>query len=154
VPQSRVPLLVCAPGRVAPGSRVSAPVSGVDVAPTLLDLAGLMPPDGFAPLGRSLLAQPLPDDRLLFVQDHDNEYATKDEDAVVQRRFKLLRTRDGSTLHDTVVDPLDEVDLTSQQPALAAELGAALDSLQAATPADGGAVIDEDTLRALGYVGH
>jgi len=154
VPQSRVPLLVCAPGRVAPGSRVSAPVSGVDVAPTLLDLAGLTPPDGFAPLGRSLLAQPLPDDRLLFVQDHDNEYATKDEDAVVQRRFKLLRTRDGSTLHDTVVDPLDEVDLTSQQPALAAELGAALDSLQAATPAEGGAVIDEDTLRALGYVGH
>ena len=154
VPQARVPLLVCAPGRVTPGSRVSAPVSGIDVAPTLLDLAGLTAPAGFAPLGRSLLAQPMPDDRLLFVQDHDNDFASKDEDAVVKQRFKLLRTRAGSTLHDTLADPLDEVDLTAQQPALAAELGAALDSLQAAAPAGGGAVIDEDTLRALGYVGH
>ena len=154
VPQARVPLIVCAPGQVTPGSRVSAPVSGLDVAPTLLDLAGLAPPAGFTPLGRSLLAPTLPDDRLLFVQDHDNEFSTKDEDAVVKQRFKLLRTRAGSTLHDTVVDPLDEVDLTAQQPALAAELGAALDSLQAMAPAAGGAVIDEDALRALGYVGH
>ena len=154
VPQARVPLLVCAPGRVTPGSRVSASVSGIDVAPTLLDLAGLTAPAGFAPLGRSLLSQPLPDDRLLFVQDHDNDFASKDEDAVVKQRFKLLRTRAGSTLHDTLADPLDEVDLTAQQPALAAELGAALDSLQAAAPAAGSTVIDEETLRALGYVGH
>jgi hypothetical protein len=124
------------------------------VAPTLLDLAGLAPPAGFAPLGRSLLAPTLPDDRLLFVQDHDNEFSTKDEDAVVKQRFKLLRTRTGSTLHDTLVDPLDEVDLTAQQPALAAELGAALDSLQAAAPAAGGAGHRRGHVRALGYVGH
>ena len=154
VPQARVPLLVYAPGRVTAGSSSAAPVSGVDVAPTLLELAGVSAPPGFAPLGLSLLAPELPPDRLLFVQDHDNDFASKDEDAVVKGRYKLLRTRESDTLHDTVLDPLDETDLSSREPDLAAELAAALDSLRAVAPAPGGAVIDEDALRALGYVGH
>jgi choline-sulfatase len=37
-PSARVPLIVCAPGRVSPG-RVVEPVSLVDLAPTLLELA-------------------------------------------------------------------------------------------------------------------
>lgn len=48
----RVPLLVKAPGRLAPGV-VPGTVGTVDVGPTLLDLAGLPPLDGAD--GRSLL---------------------------------------------------------------------------------------------------
>jgi arylsulfatase A-like enzyme len=154
VPQARVPLVVHAPGRVAAGTRVSAPVSGVDVAPTLLALAGVEPPPGFAAGGHSLLAPPPEGERLLFVQDHDNEFAAKDEDAVVRGRFKLLSTAKGRTLHDTLTDPMDEVDLSAQHPDVARELGAALDALQAAAPEPGSRVLDEDALRALGYVGH
>ena len=39
--QLHVPLVFWSPGRVKPGTRVSAPVSLIDVAPTLLALAGL-----------------------------------------------------------------------------------------------------------------
>lgn len=162
VPQARVPLLIFAPGRVPAGSRVSAPVSGMDIAPTLLEMAGIEPPPGFAALGRSLLPPQLPDDRLLFVQDHDNEFSSKDEDAAVRGRFKLLRApgrgsqpgAPSDSLHDTLTDPMDETDIASQHAELARELSAALDELRQVAPATGTAVIDEDVLRSLGYVGH
>lgn len=48
----RVPLVVRAPGRVAAGVRFQAPVSLIDVAPTLLDLCGLPGDPGHR--GRSL----------------------------------------------------------------------------------------------------
>ena len=53
----RVPLLVVAPGRFPPGSVVSEMVANIDIAPTILELAGLEAPahyDGasFAELGR------------------------------------------------------------------------------------------------------
>jgi hypothetical protein len=154
VPQSRVPLLVCAPGRVAPGSRVSAPVSGVDVAPTLLDLAGLTPPAASRPSAARCSLSRCPTIGCSSCRTTTTSSPPRTRTRSSSSASSCCAPATGSTLHDTVVDPLDEVDLTSQQPALAAELGAALDSLQAAAPAEGGAVIDEDTLRALGYVGH
>jgi arylsulfatase A-like enzyme len=50
LPEIRVPLLVRGPGAL--GRAVDLPVSLIDVAPTLLDLAGVAPPLDF--LGRSL----------------------------------------------------------------------------------------------------
>ena len=50
-----VPLAVRAPGRVAAATRLAAPVSLLDVAPTLLDLCGL--PRAPAHAGRSLAAE-------------------------------------------------------------------------------------------------
>lgn len=41
---ARVPLLVVAPGRCRPGSVASAPVSQVDIFPTLAELCGVQPP--------------------------------------------------------------------------------------------------------------
>ena len=49
----RIPLLVRHPGRVEPGSRADALVNNADLGPTLLDLAGVTPPDFMQ--GRSLL---------------------------------------------------------------------------------------------------
>ena len=40
---TRVPLVIAAPGNVAPGTVVGAPVSLLDLYPTLLELAGLPP---------------------------------------------------------------------------------------------------------------
>ncbi len=42
---TRSPLLISAPGRKAPGGKVSRPVEFVDVFPTLVELAGLPSPD-------------------------------------------------------------------------------------------------------------
>jgi arylsulfatase A-like enzyme len=49
----RIPLLVRAPGQLPEGVRIAAPVSLVDVTPTLLALTGIAPPQGLQ--GTSLL---------------------------------------------------------------------------------------------------
>lgn len=49
---ARVPLMIAAPG-LKPGL-TQAPVSALDVLPTLCDLAGIAPPEGYAFDGRSL----------------------------------------------------------------------------------------------------
>jgi arylsulfatase A-like enzyme len=43
----RVPLLFYGPGRIPAGRRIDAPVSLIDIAPTLLDLVGVARPNGF-----------------------------------------------------------------------------------------------------------
>ena len=49
----RVPMLVSAPGLVQPGRPVTAMVRNIDIAPTLLELAGVAPPEPMD--GRSVL---------------------------------------------------------------------------------------------------
>jgi arylsulfatase A-like enzyme len=153
-PQTHVPLIVDAPGRVPAGARFDEPVSGIDVAPTLLDLAGVAPPADMPMAGHSLVAPERPADRLLVVQDHDNVLAERDEDAVIKGRYKLLRARGRTSLHDVLADPLDEADISDQHPALVAELSAWLDVLLSAAPPEGGTMVDTATLRTLGYLGH
>lgn len=49
----RIPLLMYAPGRIAAGTVVESNVTSLDFAPTMLDCAGIAPPDTFE--GRSIL---------------------------------------------------------------------------------------------------
>jgi arylsulfatase A-like enzyme len=51
----RVPLIVRWPGHVTPGSASTEPVLSIDFYPTLIDAAGIEPPDGYALDGQSLL---------------------------------------------------------------------------------------------------
>lgn len=51
----RVPMLAYAPGLIAPGTKVTKMVQNIDIAPTLLDLAGVQPPDSAHMDGRSFL---------------------------------------------------------------------------------------------------
>ena len=51
----RIPMLAWAPGWIAPGTRVETLVRNIDVAPTVLALAGLAWPDSLALDGRSVL---------------------------------------------------------------------------------------------------
>jgi arylsulfatase A-like enzyme len=152
-PQTHVPMLLFAPGRATAGARLDDPVSGIDVAPTLLDLAGLPLPET-AMMGRSLLRTDHAG-RLVFVQDHDSFNPRKIEDAVVRGRFKLLRKDGRTTLHDVESDPMDTVDLAERHPQVFRELQDALEELLelGTRQAD---VHDPElmrTLDALGYTG-
>ena len=71
---ARVPFIVVAPGLA--GGRIRGPVSHVDVAPTLLALAGLpgLPNASGLPLREQLLGEESPEDRLVFC-DTDGESA-------------------------------------------------------------------------------
>jgi arylsulfatase A-like enzyme len=53
-PSLRVPLIVTAPGLLPRGARARSLARNVDIAPTVLDLAGIAPPDDVD--GRSLVA--------------------------------------------------------------------------------------------------
>jgi arylsulfatase A-like enzyme len=46
----RVPLLAWAPGLIKPGTVVTQRVQNIDVAPTLLETAGVLPPAGVPPI--------------------------------------------------------------------------------------------------------
>jgi arylsulfatase A-like enzyme len=152
-PQTRVPLLLYAPGHAVAGLRSDEPASGVDVTPTMLELAGITPAEDLVLAGRSLLAPPADEPRVIFLQDHDNVDPDADHHAVLRGEFKLLRRRNIDTLHMLASDPMDEVDISDAHPQVARELAEALDALLAAQVRSTGGIDNLDALRALGYVG-
>jgi uncharacterized sulfatase len=52
---ARVPLLICWPGVIAPGTTITRVVSNLDLFPTILELAGLGVPENLTIRGRSLV---------------------------------------------------------------------------------------------------
>ncbi len=118
-----VPLLVRAPG-LPRGLRVGGQVRALDVAPTILELAGLAP----APMqGRSLLGAlrggPAPD--LEAVSQTD------DGSALRAGGWKLVRFNEQPpSLYDLAADPGERRDLAAERPEVVARLGARLDALE------------------------
>ncbi|MFT7462931.1 MAG: arylsulfatase A-like enzyme [Pseudohongiellaceae bacterium] len=153
-PQTHVPLIVYAPGRVEAGQRVATHVSGLDVAPTILALANAQQPGQSQLPGSSLLSGTPPSDRMIFVQNHDNVDPSMDSDAVLRGRFKLVCKPGQRTLHDLIDDSLDMVDIGSEHPDVVAELGQALDDLLALQSHQADSLDNLDALRALGYMGN
>jgi arylsulfatase A-like enzyme len=151
-----VPLIVRSPDRLA--GRVSAPVSTLDILPTILDVVGLQPPDDLP--GR-VLGGPLPD-QLVRVGGNKNGMLSVQYDG-----RKLLQTEgaDGPelALYDLRNDPTEQHDLVDEQPlivqALLARLAAFMD--EHLREVDSGAAqesldLDEaalEQLRELGYMG-
>jgi arylsulfatase A-like enzyme len=157
--QVRVPLLVRAAGG-GEGRVVTAPASGVDVAPTLLQLAGLAPPKEM--LGRGLTA--LEDGaRAILVEHRDLPRADRTQIALYDAPFKLVRHGAAPNytwkLHDLRTDREGLVDVAAEHPEVVARLRAALESYRSGwTPQDGqdagpGGGADMRGLRALGYLG-
>jgi len=128
--QIHVPLLVVGPG-VTPSARITAPVSSVDLLPTLVEAA-----TGTAPAGTSgisllpaLSGGVLPD-RLLTFELRTTEGSILR--GVVWGRWKLIRTESGkgitrSALYDLERDPGELDDLAEEQPELLARLSGAVD---------------------------
>lgn len=131
----RMPLLLRWPGVVAPGSKVDALVSSVDLAPTMLAIAGVTP----GPQVQGVSALPA----LTGGKVRDVAYAEYNGDevfdwvddsgyrAVRTERYKLihwLQHPDRNELYDLAADPLEQTNLyadprfAKQRAALTAEL--------------------------------
>lgn len=160
----RVPLIVRGPG-IAPG-RTPAPARVLDVAPTLLALAGLAPPAGM--LGRDLLQEKgAPGFR--YVETYGGAVpgipgaktfmASRPpmRESVVKDGWKLIRHDNHAELYDLREDPMEEKDLAADMPEKVQELVPLLDEFQARTvpgkaaeaPLSGD---DVEALKSLGYI--
>jgi arylsulfatase A-like enzyme len=151
----RVPLVIKAPGQRA-GRRSDAPVSNLDLLPTLLGLAG-----GAAPRssGADLLRDPAPVAPILV--ESSDRYPVKFHGARTPRWKYLRRERDGrEELYDLAADPRETTDVSASQPDarrdLAGFVAASREALRrAAVARPGEPPLDPATLeqlRRLGYV--
>jgi arylsulfatase A-like enzyme len=178
-PLLQVPMVLRAPGRVAPGRRISSPVSLVDVAPTLLVGAGGDPAalgsdgvslwpllEGDAPEPERTLhaehSSPGFHVRGLIAQGRVEEARAIDleRSAVIRPPWRYERdSRGGELLYHLASDP-DELRDRSGDPEAAdvlAALRAELDGRGSAEPAGGSepptlTPAVRERLRALGYV--
>lgn len=155
----RVPMIVSWPGRLPAGRKVPALVRAVDLAPTLLDLAGQPPLAGAQ--GQSLVAlvqrgSPGPSSaygETYFPLLYMNWAPLR---SIQDDRWKFI---DAPTpeLYDLSRDEHEQTNLAAQEPARAAALRRALDEITNGTPgAMSEKALDKETaekLAALGYIG-
>ncbi|MDQ3068954.1 MAG: sulfatase-like hydrolase/transferase [Acidobacteriota bacterium] len=154
----QVPLIVKAPG-ARPGTRVAAAVQHLDVAPTLLALAGGRNPSALK--GRSLLPVLRGTGALTEASIYSESLSPRyhfgwsELYALSDDRYRLIRApRD--ELYDIAQDPRETRSIAAERTQAHAAMRQALDAMIAGTPmAAPSAVSDEDRrkLAALGYVG-
>jgi len=138
----RVPLILYAPGRVAPGHE-TRPVMTFDLFPTLLELTGTAPPPDSRSHALSLLAPQA--ERVRFAEEPatpkigiaqvaplhpgwDPSPFQRRLRALIEGSHKLIWGSDGRrALYDLASDPHETRDLAADQPELAAKLAADLD---------------------------
>lgn len=155
-PTVHVPLIVWAPGRVAPG-RHRMLASTLDVAPTILTLAGVPVPGEMD--GANLLS-PSPEPRDVVTESLDRHQAM-----LRRGRWKLIRTaqdayysdgfaprRGTIELYDLTADPSETMNVAGAHPALVGELTAALDAWERDALRVVPPPVPVDELRALGYL--
>ena len=159
----QVPLLVRYPRKVSAGTRVAAQVEHMDVAPTILALAGVAPPPEFR--GRALLPAPpaatgelVPDAFALvqhpLYQDRSAAERSRKQDRirsvagvptreiVTDRQsnalrgttWKLITDGAASELYDLPADRGEQHDLATRKPELTADLRRVLDEKLARHP--------------------
>jgi arylsulfatase A-like enzyme len=127
----RVPMFVKWPAKIAPGTRVEAPVAHIDVMPTLAAAAGARLPEDVVIDGRDMLPAATgsgtighPDDALFWQSGYYRVVRAGD--------WKLhLDGRQGKNwLFDLANDPTEQTDLAGTRPDKLAELQALLDAHQ------------------------
>ena len=170
-----IPLVFRWPGRIAAGVRSDAPVSSLDILPTLLGLVGLEPSSGSDVAGVDLAAhlrggaasQPaVPrvhhgvSGEALLQGNPRREKGGPPWNMVRRGRWKLVRApgKEGVRfeLYDLEADPIESTDLATHEPKRVAELAALLGRGPAAPRAPAALPTlppeVEAELRALGYV--
>jgi arylsulfatase A-like enzyme len=158
----RVPLIVRRPSdpRLPPGARVERPISLVDLAPTLLDLAGIPAPEGLD--GRSWLesaaAPPRPVLAGLDLDGHrlfavvDPPYKLVWDVETGDRRLYVLR---GPSPEARPVDPATDPEAAAAVERLTAALEESLAAADRTLERSAAGELPEDverSLRALGYL--
>ncbi len=118
----RVPMLAYAPGFVEPGARVEAMVQNIDVAPTVLEAAGVAPPQSAKMDGRSFLPllrgkQTPWRDHILYEYHWEwNFPATPTLFAIRTERYKYIYYHgvwDHDGFYDLETDPLERHNLVN-----------------------------------------
>ena len=131
--QTHVPLVMAGPG-IKPGLRISETVSLVDLVPTVMELAGFVPPTGHALDGRSLAD--LATGRRLGDADKGEAFAAMVADrsnpggitAMVRGRWKLIDNEGGAgELYDTRADPDEHFNQYASKPAIVMQLRRLMD---------------------------
>ncbi len=121
--QTRVPMIVRLPGGRLAGTRVKTAVTGLDVAPTLLALAGLSPPSSMQ--GRDLLTQleapGSQNERWVFSSGVKRRNHML---SVQNHRYKMIVNTKNDTvaLYDLRDDPDETTDVAARKPKLVEEL--------------------------------
>jgi arylsulfatase A-like enzyme len=165
----RVPLLFRLPGRIEAERTLGGPVELVDVMPTVLDLAGVEPPEGQQ--GRSLAGAleegvPLDPGRAVFLHRRHYEPGQIGNIPVAGEKFgvragpwKYIEGEDEGTreLFNLKNDPGERVNLYETSRAVADELRARIAEWKATHARDTGdrpelSPEDLERLKALGYV--
>ncbi|KPK38170.1 MAG: acetylglucosamine-6-sulfatase [Phycisphaerae bacterium SG8_4] len=117
----RIPLLVMCPDRFRAGLRVRQMVANIDIAPTILELAGTRLPDdidgkSFVPLLRG--EQPAWRDALLYEYYWERNYPhTPTTHAILTDRYKFIRYHgiwDLDELYDVQSDPEETKNLIAE----------------------------------------
>jgi arylsulfatase A-like enzyme len=135
-PEVRVPLLLRLPGP-RPQPTVHRPVVLTDVAPTLLDLAGITPPRSMQ--GWSLLSQlypaqePFPERAVFLYTQMRRGSAVYEGQGLLVHPLKYVRdVRSGAVeLYDVVADPAEAHNLAAERSADSHRLGVMLEALHA-----------------------
>lgn len=124
----RVPMVLRWPARIAPGRRISTPVSHIDLLPTLAAAAKAPLPTEIAIDGVNLLPEAL-GEKALDRQDRAIFWQSGDYQAVRAGDWKLQRNgQPGKAwLYDLSNDPTERIDLSAQRPDKLAELSALLE---------------------------
>ncbi len=162
VPVTRIPLLMHLPGRIPAGVRVSTPVSLVDVAPTILELAGVDTRSLFSQ-GRSVANLWDEGDRVDDARLVASEELAEGGGAIAFGRFYFARDAAGRNVEgfDLAMDPngVAPLDLDAERKTQISDFLLAIRRQGASisgTLADRGDLVNADPdyverLRALGY---
>ncbi|MGE3542449.1 MAG: sulfatase [Kofleriaceae bacterium] len=134
--QLRIPLIIQGPGIAQ--QRIAETVSLVDLTPTVVELAGFIPPkapdvDGasFAPLATGGRVA-VPGTGTAFAAMIKDRSSPHEIFAIVRGTWKLIETGDVLELYDVQEDPNELTNLASRHPEIVRELRALLDQKRAA----------------------
>jgi len=126
--QIRVPFVIAGPG--IPKAMIQETVSGVDLTPTILDLAGFVPPRDPSMDGRSVAD--LARGTRLSTFAGGSAFAIGDQTALVQGRWKLIEVGPMYELYDVITDPHEQANHVTVRPDLVIEMRRVLDARRAA----------------------
>ena len=149
----RVPLVIAGPG--VPVGEHRRPVSIVDVAPTVLRLAGLAVPAGMQ--GRDLLSQPGGPHEVYAETLYPQTMGWSALTSLVEDRWKVIVPEDaGEELYDLERDPAERENASGKRTEVVQAAGSRLAAIKRAEAAPAFAPSSaeaQERLRALGYVG-
>jgi arylsulfatase A-like enzyme/Flp pilus assembly protein TadD len=117
----RIPFLLVAEGRIAPGTELAGPASTVDLVPTVLDLLGLPVPEDLE--GRSLVGTDAARDRSLYAETLYplDEFGWSPLYATRRGDLKLIEAPQRE-LYDLASDPAERSNIAGARPADAGSL--------------------------------